>query len=82
MIRFSGGDGTAVESAVVIEGARNEDEGIVAESYWASRHHFGWRKGDQSLINHVSRQFDRITYVSPEGVEAVTFFDITAFFGK
>lgn len=67
---------------MVIEGARNEEEGIVAESYWASRNRFRWRKGDQALINANSRQIDRITYISPDGTQADTFFDVTAFFGK
>ncbi len=82
LIRFSGGDGSRVESAVVIDGARNEEEGIVAESYWISRNRAGWRKGDQALINANGRQFDRISYTSPDGKQAVIFFDITSFFGK
>ena len=82
LIRFSGGDGGSVESAVVIEGARNEEEGIVAESYWISRNRPGWRKGDQALINGNGRQFDRISYTSQDGKQAVIFFDITSFFGK
>ena len=82
LIRFSGGDGGSVETAVVIEGARNEEEGIVAESYWISRNRPGWRKGDQALINANARQFDRISYTSPDGKQAVIFFDITSFFGK
>jgi hypothetical protein len=77
LIRFSGGDGGSVESAVVIEGARNEEEGIVAESYWISRNRPGWRKGDQALISANGRQFDRISYTSPDGKQAVIFFDIT-----
>src|ERR1700730_5474 len=82
LIRFSGGDGSSVESAVAIEGARNEEEGIVAESYWISRNRPGWRKGDQALINGNGRQFDRISYTSPDGKQAVIFFDVTSFFGK
>lgn len=82
LIRFSGGDGGSVESAVLIEGARNEEEGIGAESYWISRNRSGWRKGDQALINANGRQFDRISYTSPDGKQAVIFFDITSFFGK
>ena len=82
LIRFSGGDGSSVESAVLIEGARNEEEGIVAESYWISRNRPGWRKGDQALINGNGRQFDRIIYASPDGKQTTIFFDITSFFGK
>jgi hypothetical protein len=82
LIRFSGGDGSSVESAVMIEGAHNEEEGIVAESYWISRNRPGWRKGDQALISANGRQFDRISYASPDGKQAVIFFDVTSFFGK
>ncbi|MBI5264766.1 MAG: hypothetical protein HY852_23470 [Bradyrhizobium sp.] len=67
---------------MVIEGARNEDEGIVAELYWASRNRPGWRKSRQSLISFNSRQMDRISFISPDGKEAAIFFDITGFFGK
>lgn len=82
LIRFTGGDGTSVESAVVIEGARNEQEGVTAEGYWQFRNRPGWEKGDQALIKSDTRQWDRITYISPQGVEAIIFFDITGFFGK
>ena len=67
---------------MLIEGARNEEEGIVAESYWISRNRPGWRKGDQALINGNGRQFDRIIYASPDGKQTTIFFDITSFFGK
>jgi hypothetical protein len=82
LIRFSGGDGSTKETAVVIEGARNEEEGIVAESFWASRNRFRSRKTGQALLNVNSRQLDQITYTSPDGKEEAVFFDVTAFFGK
>jgi hypothetical protein len=82
LIRFSGGDGSSRETAVVIEGARNEEEGIVAESFWASHNRYRWKKTGQALLHVNSRQLDQITYTSPDGKEDEVFFDVTAFFGK
>jgi hypothetical protein len=81
LIRFRGGDGSSQATAVMIEGAQNEPEGITAESLWILKHHEGWRKAHQALIHGGSRSFDAIDYETPDGKHTV-WFDITSFFGK
>ncbi len=80
-IRFTGGDGSSRQAAIVIDGARNEVEGINAENLWVLKHQPGWRKAHQSLIQAGSRAFDAIEYEAPDGKHTL-WFDITSFFGK
>ncbi len=80
-IVFRGGDGLSRETAVVIEGAMNESEGVLAESLWVERHHQGWRKRDQALMVSDGKHFDDIHYVAADGPHAI-WYDITGFFGK
>jgi hypothetical protein len=81
LIRFRGGDGSDQATAIVVDGAQNEMEGITAESLWILKHHEGWRKTHQALIRAGSRSFDAIDYDSPDGKHTI-WFDITSFFGR
>jgi hypothetical protein len=80
LITFEGGDGEALEHAVVIKGARNGREGVTAESVWIAKTHPDWRKDRQSLITGT-KTYDRIEYVTPQGRKTI-YFDISDFFGK
>ncbi len=82
LISFSGGDGASLDGAVVIAGARNENEGVVAELYWATRHHPGWRKTSQALAKRDARRYDQINFIAPDNSQHALYFDITGFFGK
>jgi len=81
-ITFSGGDGKTQASAVVITGARNSPEGVVAELYWAWRNRPELTKTGQALINRDGRRYDLIRNKSPDGAQVELYFDITDFFGK
>lgn len=81
-ITFSGGDGRSLQSAVVVRGAGNSPEGVVAELYWAWRHQPGLVKTGQALINRDGRRYDLIRNKSPGGAQVELYFDITDFFGK
>jgi len=80
-ITFKGGDGLSQKTAVVIEGAVSESEGILAERLWISRHHGDWRKRDQALVTVDGKNFDSVNYQAADGAHAI-WFDITGFFGK
>jgi hypothetical protein len=80
-IAFKGGDGLSQKTAVVIEGAQSESEGILAESLWISRQHADWRKRDRSLVTLDGKNFDSIDYRAADGAHTI-WFDITGFFGK
>lgn len=81
LIHFEGGDGQSLKTAVVISGAVNEVEGIVAENVYALRTHPTWLKRDQALIHDQKRSFDVIGYEASDGKHQL-WFDITSFFGK
>ena len=81
-IIFEGGDGSALEAAVIIRGAKNEFEGIAAESLWSGVNHPEWRKHGQALLNQNGKAYDRIDYLTADGAQAAIYFDITGFFGK
>lgn len=81
-ITFSGGDGQTQPGAVVITGARNSPEGVVAELYWAWRNRPELTKTGQALINRDGRRYDLIRNKTRTGEQADLWFDITDFFGK
>jgi hypothetical protein len=81
-VQFAGGDGSAVESAVVIRGAKHEKDGIAAEHRYLSQHFGSWFLKRQGLVNQKSRVYDRMEITDQNGKQRAVFFDITDFFGK
>jgi hypothetical protein len=79
---YEGGDGSSAGKAVIIRNARNETEGMEAESKWIEKVHPGWKKGDQSMRSSEKRKYDKIEYTTPQGGVIEIYFDITDFFGK
>jgi len=76
------GDGSSIEKAVVVKNAKNEMEGVAAESKWVRKVHPTWMKGNQALLSVKGKDYDRIEYRTPDGKTETIFFDITEFFGK
>ncbi len=81
-LQFAGGDGSSVESAVVISGAKHEKDGIAAEHRYLSQHFGSWFLKRQVLVNEKSRVYDRMEITDQNGKQRAVFFDITDFFGK
>jgi hypothetical protein len=81
-ITYAGGDGTSMEQAVFIKNAKDEMEGVEAESKWIQKMHPGWRKGEQRLLNKNGRVYDEIDYLTASNETKTIYFDITEFFGK
>ena len=79
--RFSGGDGSTCERAVVIHEG-NEQAGIKAERDWISQHYPGGRKRMQALGGSGGTFYDTITLVKADGTEVSVCFNITAFFAR
>ena len=76
------GEGSSIEKAVIVKNAKNETEGVAAESKWVRKVHPGWMKGDQALLENNGKYYDRIEYQTSDGKTETIFFDITEFFGK
>jgi len=83
---YSGGDGSSVEEAVVIN-ATSSLVGVPAEYEWISGH-FGkegvdWEGGGRRHGQTSDGKYIEIfTLNLPDGSEALAVFDITAFFGR
>jgi len=81
-VAFAGGDGTAPEKAVVIQGAHDTEAGIRAEHEWIAAHHPGAEVTGQRLGGFQGRPQDVLTIRMPSGEEQIVYFDISGFFGK
>jgi hypothetical protein len=81
-VQFAGGDGSSIESAVVIRGAKNEGEGISAEHQYLSSHFGSWFLKRQALINRKGRFYDQMQITDKTGSDRLVYFDITEFFAK
>jgi hypothetical protein len=81
-VQFGGGDGHSVESAVVIQGAKHEKDGIAAEHLYLSQNFGSWFLKQQVLLNQKGRVYDRMEIADQNGKQRTVFFDITDFFSK
>lgn len=81
-ITFHGGDGSSLERAVVIKGARNMREGAQAQSLWVAKTFWGWRQHQRSHVKERGRAYDRIEYRTPKGERKMVFFDVSEFHEK
>jgi hypothetical protein len=81
-IQFSGGDGSSIDQAVVIENAKGEDDGVEAEYTWVRDKYPGFKFEGQGIITKGEKIYDRLEGTKADGTKAGFFFDITLFFGK
>ena len=81
LVSYSGGDGSSLEQAIVIKGAKDEEAGVAAERTWMEQRYPGFHKGQQALLGSGGKHYDEIRITTREGQKTV-YFDITDFFGK
>ena len=81
-IKYSGGDGSSIEQAVVIENADGERDGVDAEYRWVRNKYPGFKFEGQGIITKDEKIYDRLEGTNTDGKKAQFFFDITLFFGK
>jgi len=86
-IRFDGGDGLSIENAIIINGAENEKEGIIAELIYIGKKHgeknADWKPIMQGFLNKNGKSYDEIKIEDIKNNNNISYyFDITAFFGK
>jgi hypothetical protein len=80
-ITYTGGDGSTVETAIVIEGALGESDGVGSEYEWLAKNRPDAKMQSQALLNDGGKVYD-LLIVQTGGKEEKIYFDITAFFGK
>ena len=80
-VSFAGGDGRTKATAVLVQGAASDPEGVDAEYRWLDQHYPGLRATDQALLQDGSRVYD-LLHLQSGARRIEVYFDITAFFGK
>lgn len=80
-LSYSGGDGSSLEHAIIIAGARDAISGVEAEGTWLEQRYPGFHQKQQSLLSSSGKYYDEIKITTREGHKTV-YFDITDFFGK
>ena len=80
-IRYVGGDGSSIASAILIKGAHGEYDGVRSEYDWIAMNLPGWKSTDQALLTEGARVYDALT-LRKAGATKVVYFDITEYFGK
>ena len=81
-VSYGGGDGASFATSIIVNDAKNEEEGIIAEHAYVTRFHPDWREQDTAIVRNQSRYYDKNTYGSEDGSEHTLIFDVTDFFGK
>lgn len=81
-ISYSGGDGVSIKTAIIINGAKSEWDGVKAESEWIRANLPGYKKISQGLLHKSNHAYDLIEVQLPNGIKQEVYFDITSFFGK
>jgi len=74
--------GLTVETAIILEGATNELNGVQAEHIYTSTRYPGWKWRMQSLMNVGDKHYDIIGLVGQKGETKTIYFDISSWFGK
>lgn len=75
------GVGSTFETAIILDDASTEGEGVRAEHAWVKKNMPGWRWGTQSLVNRDGRVYDVIE-LHKDGATKDLYFDISDWFGK
>ncbi len=85
-VSYSGGDGSSIEKAVIIEGSGSESDSARAEEVWTWNHNLFY---DQNLIppkraseERGSNRYDAFTIQTKGGHSKTIYFDITHATGK
>jgi len=81
-IKYSGGDGSSIDQAIVIENVQTEVEGTEAEYAWIGKKFPGFKFKSKGLVKKGDKKYDRVFGIKADGTNADFYFDITLFVGK
>ncbi len=83
--KFGGGEGSSLETAVVIN-ANSSITGVRAEYEYLTQQHgqrgADWDLDSQSLMTHGGKYYDVLNITLRKGGKRSYYFDISRFFGK
>ena len=80
-VRYTGGDGSSFDHAVIILGA-NVVSGPRAEHDYIERRYPGYQFYRQSLKEHNGRNYDVLEFTTAAGEKKLMHFDISAHLSK
>lgn len=84
-IEFLGGDGSSQKQAILIHGAKGENDGVAAEYKYLELLYGAegerWNRSEQSLLEDNGRSYDELDFTL-DGKRVSIYFDITEYFGK
>lgn len=86
-IKYSGGNGSSYADAIVIENAKNSNEGIASEYAYLNNiygaRNINWNFLRQELDNNNGKKYDILTILRIQVQDTISVcFDITNFYGK
>ena len=81
-VTYGGGDGRTMKTAIIVMGATNEQQGILAENAYVAQLHPDWRSGDTALFHKMGHYYDYNMYFTKNGSKRTLIFDVTEFFSK
>jgi hypothetical protein len=81
-VKYEGGDGSSMEKAIIIKGAKGSEAGIGAEYAWLAKKYPGYKTREQALLGDKKKKYDMISITTGECKQVEVYFDISEFFGK
>lgn len=81
-IMFSGGDGSSMDQAIVIESAEGEIDWDEAEYSLIGNLFPGFKLKSKGIVKKGGKQYDHLLGVKADGTKAEFYFDITLFADK
>jgi hypothetical protein len=78
-LTFAGGEGATFDTAVVIHGAHNLDEGFQAEQSWLAGHFPGAKISPAHFFPIGPRRYDLFVVTTAGGQAHDVYFDVTSF---
>lgn len=80
-VTYEGGDGSSIQNAAIVKGAR-ESTGVQAEYAWLAQRFPGYRVGKQSLRQNGGKMYDVFEITTREGATKAIYFDISDYYEK
>ncbi len=81
-ITYEGGDGSTMEKAIIIKGAKSSEDGVPAEYAYLKKKYKNHEVISQGLMSKDGKSYDLINIKTAKGETIGIYFDITDFFGK
>ena len=82
-IQYGGGDGSSMEKAILVTGAKGQGDGVHAEYQWLKQHFPDYKLTTQSeIMSADGKSYDLMEISTAEGKKREIWFDITNFAGS